>query len=315
MTSRDTPSSGNSPDRVTVVVPTRDRGRSVIATISSILKSDHQDFELLIIDQSSSSVTEDAIAAEFNDPRIDYQRVTDTGVSKSRNRGLREATTEYLLMTDDDCIVWPNWISANLEALKAPERPGLVYGDVVAVDDPDGGFTPESVASDDVLVRQLGDWHVSSDGVNIGMGASMSMRRSVVLDIGGFDEYLGPGSDFETAEDTDIALRVLLAGHPIRRLNTTGVDHFGARAPEEFQLLTRSSAFGLGAMTGKLLRSKPLPMARFALLLGWRLVGAEIVRSVAQRRKPPVLGRATFLVRGIVRGLRHPVDSTTQRFH
>ena len=132
--------------------------------------------------------------------------------------------------------------------------------------------------------------------------------------MGGFDEYLGPGSGFHNAEDTDLALRALLAGHPIRRLNTTGVDHFGARAPEEFQMLTRNAAFGLGAMTGKLLRCYPLPMTQFAALLAWRLVGAEIVRSLMQLRKPPVWGRAVFLVRGIVSGLRHPIDTSTRRF-
>ena len=155
MTASGSPSSEDSLDRVTVVVPTRDRGRSIVATIASILASDHEDFELLIIDQSASSVTEDAIAAEFDDPRIDYRRVSDAGVSKSRNRGVREAKTEYVLMTDDDCIVWPNWIGANLAALRAPERPGVVYADVRAVDDPDGGFTPESVASKDLSLIHI----------------------------------------------------------------------------------------------------------------------------------------------------------------
>lgn len=303
-----------SQERVTVVVPTRDRGRSIVATIASVLASDHENFELLIIDQSSSSDTENAISAEFDDDRIDYRRVADAGVSKSRNRGVQEASTEYVIMTDDDCIVRPNWIGANLAALQASERPGVVYGDVHAVDDPDGGYTPESVAEHDVLVRKMGDWAVSSDGVNVGIGASMSLRRSVALDVGGFDEHLGPGSKFHNAEDTDLALRVLLAGHPIRRLNSTGVDHFGARAPEEFRMLTRNAAFGLGAMTGKLLRWKPLPMSRFALQLGWRLVAAEALRSLSRLRKPPVLGRAVSLTRGIVHGLRHPIDPTTQRF-
>jgi len=139
--------------RVTVVVPTRDRGSSIVATISSILACDHQNFELLVIDQSSSSETQDAISTAFDDARINYRRVTDAGVSKSRNRGVREAGTEYVMMTDDDCVVRPNWISANLEALQAPERPGVVYADVSVVEDPAGGFTPESIAPQDVLVR------------------------------------------------------------------------------------------------------------------------------------------------------------------
>lgn len=314
MTFHEAPSSAAGSDPVTVVVATRDRGRSIVATIASILENEYTDFELLIIDQSATAETEEAIALEFDDPRIRYQRTTDTGLSRSRNLALREASTEWVMMTDDDCVVSANWVGANLAAFKAPERPAIVYGDVRGVADPHGGFTPESTASNDFLVRKIGDWQVSSDGVNLGIGASMSVRRSVALDVGGFDERLGAGSGFHTAEDTDLALRVLLAGHPIRRLNSTGVDHFGARDPREFQLLTRNAAFGLGVMTGKLLRWKPAPMSQFAVLLGWRLVGAEIVSSLKEWRKPPVLGRATFLIRGLVTGLRHPVDATGQRF-
>ena len=153
----DAPTGDAPPDLVTVVLCTRDRGRSIVATIASILDSDHANFELLIVDQSSSSATADAIATEFDDARIDYRRADDVGVSRSRNRGLRAASSEFVLMTDDDCIVKPDWIRANVDALRAPEAPGVVYCDVFAVDDGTGGYTPESVASGDAWVRRIGE--------------------------------------------------------------------------------------------------------------------------------------------------------------
>ena len=301
-------------DQVTVAICTRDRGRSIVETVVSILASDHAAFELLIIDQSAASDTQDAVATEFDDPRIRYLRVTDTGVARSRSRALREAATEYVLMTDDDCVVRPDWIGENLAALRAPEQPAVVYADVVAVDDPDGGFTPESVAERDTLIRRVSEWTTSSDGVNVGIGASMALRRSAALAVGGFDPFLGPGSGFHNAEDTDIALRLLLAGHPIRRLTSTGVDHFGARSPDDFRRLTRNAALGLGAMTGKLLRQQPGPMTRFTVALYWRLVGRDLLTSLIRLRRPPVLGRAVYLTRGIRAGLRHRVDASTQCF-
>lgn len=299
---------------VTVAICTRDRGDAIVATIASVLAGDHADFELLIVDQSASAATRDAIAANFDDPRIEYHRADDVGLSRARNRVLRAARGEFVLMTDDDCVVRPNWIGANLDALAGVERPSLVFADVVPVDDPDGGFTPESVATGDAVVRSVSGWRPSSDGVNIGIGASMAFRRSDVVAAGGFDELLGPGAEFENADDTDMALRLLLAGRPIRRITTTGVDHAGARPPEEFRQLARGAAFGLGATAGKLMRWKPAPMAWFVAMLYWRLVGSDLVRSVVRLRKPPVLGRAVHLTRGLASGLRHPVDPSTHRF-
>ncbi|BAN01746.1 glycosyltransferase [Ilumatobacter coccineus] len=286
-----------------VIVCTRDRGDSIVGTIASILASTHRNFELIIIDQSSSDETQHVVADRFSDDRIRFVRVSDAGVSRSRNRGLRLARSEFVLSTDDDCAVDANWIEENVRALEDDARPGVVYADVRGMPDPDGGYVPESVADADVLLRDVRDWRSSSDGVNVGIGASMAVRRSVAHEVGGFDVDLGPGSELRNAEDTDLALRILLAGHPVRRLISTGVDHHGARTPEEFRTLTRHAARGLGAMAGKLARRRPRRMVPFLCRLYWNLVLADVGRSLRRRKIPRVLGRAVYLTRGVGIGL------------
>ncbi len=171
----------------------RDRGDSIVKTIASILQSDYPDFDVLIIDQSAGDETLDALEPFMADERLRYVRSTEVGVSRSRTRGLVEATNELVLMTDDDCAVPTDWVRANVDALMSADTPAMVFGDVVApADDDSPGYTPQSVAEHDIVVRSLREWQVTNDGVNVGIGASMAIRRSVGLAVGGFDHQLGP---------------------------------------------------------------------------------------------------------------------------
>ncbi len=289
---------------------TRDRGDSIVKTISTILQSDYPEFDVLIIDQSEGDATLDALQPFLSDARVRYLRSTEVGVSRSRTLGLVEATNELVLMTDDDCAVPPEWVRANVAAMLSADAPAIVFGDVVVpADDDSPGYTPQSVAEHDFVVTSLAHWKVTNDGVNVGIGASMAIRRSVGLAIGGFDHHLGPGSALRNAEDTDLTLRTVLNGHAVMHTRSASVDHYGARSHDDFRSLTRGAMLGLGAMSGKLVRWKPLPMMRFIFGLYWRLVVRDGVKALVRFRKPPVLGRAVYLTKGIWIGLRKPVDS------
>jgi GT2 family glycosyltransferase len=51
--------------------------------------------------------------------------------------------------------------------------------------------------------------------IRVGTGASMAVRRSVALDLGGFDEALDMGAVLPGGGDLDIIWRVLEAGHEL----------------------------------------------------------------------------------------------------
>jgi GT2 family glycosyltransferase len=293
---------------VSVVICTRDRGTEIVATIQSVLANDFADFELVIIDQSTSDDTEVAVAPFLADARIRYIRSDETGVSRSRNRSLAEARSEFVLNTDDDCVVAPDWIEQSVRALTAAPKAAIVFGDVVAPDVQMSNFyTPESRAPADFTVRSIWGWR-GIDGANVGIGASMAMRRSMLIAVGGFDTCLGPGSPLKNAEDTDISLRVVLAGHEIVRTRAVHVVHHGARHHDEYRRLMRVTMLGVGAVNGKLFRRHPVAAAWYFLGLAWRTIGRVVIVDVAHLRKPPVLGRARYLVKGLLLGLRMPLQ-------
>ncbi len=291
----------------TVVICTRDRGAKITATMESVIASTESDFDILIIDQSAGDETELAVAPFLSDDRVRYLRSSATGVARSRTLALHEARTEFVLNTDDDCVVDPDWVAANLRAFAAHPNAAIVFGDVLTPNDADAdGYAPESVAESGFVVRSIWSWK-NTDGVNVGIGASMAMRRSVLIGLGGFDHELGPGTALRNAEDTDMTLRTLLAGHEIVRVTDARVDHYGHRSHDEFRELTRGAMLGIGAMSGKLIRRHPVAISRFFSGVVYRLVVRTAVIDLAHGRKPPVLGRATYLAKGFWKGLRRPI--------
>jgi GT2 family glycosyltransferase len=293
---------------VSVVICTRDRGSEIVGTIESVIANNFADFELIIIDQSTSDATKAAVEPFLSDRRIRYMRTHETGVSRSRNRSLSEARCEFVLNTDDDCIVASDWIAENIRALTAEPNAAIVFGDVVAPDAQASNFyTPESRATSDFVVRSIWSWK-STDGANVGIGASMAMRKSMLTAVGGFDTCLGPGSQLKNAEDTDISLRAVLAGYELVRTRAVQVTHFGARHHDDYRQLMRATMLGVGAVNGKLLRRYPVAASWYFLGLAWRTIARVIIVDLARLRKPPVLGRAMYLVKGLVLGLRKPLQ-------
>jgi len=155
----------------------------------TLLANDYPGVTILVIDQSDDGATRAALDQFMGDPRVVYRHMDERGVSKSRSLSLREAETEFVLSTDDDCAVGPTWIEDNVRQLLAHPRAALVFGDVVGVAT-EPGYTPANVADEDFVVRSIWSWK-APDGVNIGIGASVGMRRSMVLALGAFDDALG----------------------------------------------------------------------------------------------------------------------------
>ena len=176
----------------------------------------------------------------------------------------------YVLWTDDDCFVDRNWIRATVRALRSEVNPTIVFGNVHPA--PGAlGYTPSSVSGHDIIATSV--WNLDApDGVNIGIGVSMAVRRLAVLSLGGFDEMLGPGATFHNADDTDVVLRALMAGHTIVHLQSIRVRHYGDRTPDEFRRSTQETMFSVGVVGAKLLRWKPIPALGYLAGVYWRLV-------------------------------------------
>ena len=83
---------------VSIILPCRDADPALLKrAVDSVLAQTFADFELLIVDDGSKE--------PFQEARIRLLRQEPSGVSAARNRGIREATGEFITLLDADDTV------------------------------------------------------------------------------------------------------------------------------------------------------------------------------------------------------------------
>lgn len=94
--------------RVSVVIPTYNRGWIVNDAVDSVLNQAFQQYELIVVDDGSTDDTK-AILREYGD-RIRVIRQANRGVSAARNRGIRAAKAPLIAFLDSDDV----WLADKL---------------------------------------------------------------------------------------------------------------------------------------------------------------------------------------------------------
>lgn len=120
------------PGLVSVVIPTYNRAYIVGAAIASVLRQSYRPVEVVVIDDGSTDDTA-AVVSRYG-PEVRYFRQKNAGVSAARNHGLREALGEFVALLDSD-DEWLDWkIPAQVAILRAFPEVGMVWSDMMAVD-------------------------------------------------------------------------------------------------------------------------------------------------------------------------------------
>ena len=97
---------------VSVILPTRDRGRFIGEAIESVQSQTFADWELIIIDDGSVDDTTAVIEPYLADTRIRYIKQPNSGSSAARNRGLSLARGALIAHLDSDNVWYENFLTA-----------------------------------------------------------------------------------------------------------------------------------------------------------------------------------------------------------
>lgn len=244
---------------VSVVVPVFNGEPTLRTALASVLDQRHPRIEVIVVDDGSTDSTADIID-EFAeaDPRVVAVSQRNSGVSAARNRGLTEATGEWIVFLDaDDALIDPLLLTAVVAS--GGEDAGIVcFGSsddpaaVAAVDAQSGAADdPSTPDADDRLpgilrgVRDLPLDHrtvarmIADESANAVWDKAYS--RSVI-EAGGvrFVDGIRMGEDllFNLAclDHADVVRAVPILGHCYRRDSAgSATDRY---LPEKFADLT-----------------------------------------------------------------------------
>ena len=297
---------------MTVVIGTRNHGDSIARTVAAIVASDHPDWRLHVVDQSDDDRTAHAMAPFLGDRRIHYRRSGTVGLSLARNLGIAEATTELVAVTDDDCEVAPDWLAEIDRAFALDPRIGLVFGNVLpGPHDRRAGFVPAYVTEEPQLARGLRDKNRVE-----GTGASMAVRRSQWLALGGFDETLGSGAPLRAGEEIDLTIRALAAGCFVYETPRVRVIHHGFYPLAVQRAVMAHYWYGTGAAFARGFAGNPVAMTRVLIGLAgrWASQPSRVASSLDARQHRA--RRLVAFARGFAAGLvapRSPATVSAQR--
>lgn len=286
-----------------VVIATRNRPERLLAAVRSVLRdASAPDLTVVIVDQSDTDCTQRLLQEHLSDAdRLRYVRAPGHGAAAARNLGVRLSHADIIAISDDDCMVPPDWASAVRATFAAHPQVDVLFGAVDPVPhDRLRSFVPTFTPCERRFEARLGDardFH--------GMSAHMAVRREVFDALGGFDERFGVGALARSAEDFDLHFRALCAGRGVLIEPALRVVHANVRPMSETWGLWRRDAHGSGALGARMLLEGH-PRAAWRL---WRgLVGRPAVTALGRlvrRECPTGLRCVATLALGFAAGAAH----------
>jgi GT2 family glycosyltransferase len=250
----------------------------VADAVRSVLAGRSIPEELVIVDQSREPNAELASLGPIAACDVRYVHSHTAGASRGRNIGLVVASSDVVVILDDDMLVEPEWLGALVAALPEGET-AIATGQVLAgPPEVAGGDVPAAtlfVAPNPVVHRgrQAGD---------VVPGAGVALPRQLALALGGYDERLGPGTRYHSAEDNDLALRLVDAGCAVHHEPRAIAIHRRWREADDVRRLRWRYGRGKGAFYAKHLSLRDRyvlgRMGRDIVMRG-RRIAVGVVRS------------------------------------
>ena len=198
--------------QTSVIIPARNCPAHLSAALRSIALSTYRDYEVIVVNDASTDRTRDeAVAAGATVIDLPDQR----GPAAARNAGVGRARGEVIVFLDADVCVQPDTLERLVRTLIQQPDLVAVFGSTIERPTP-----ATSCRSTRNLVHHFVHQTSSTTASTFWAGCG-AIRRSVFLDIGGFDEgYLRP-----SVEDIELGMRLRAAGHAILLDHSVQVQH------------------------------------------------------------------------------------------
>jgi len=198
--------------QISVIVPVYNGAKTLAECLRAIFASDFADYEVIVVNDASTDDTAE-IAQRFPCRVISFDK--NQGAAKAKNAGARVAQGDILFFTDADILIRPDTLSIIAEDFSDPKLTAVV------------GLLSRHLRYKGFCSQYKNLWmHYTYRRqpryVGLFFTSVASIRRSLFLAAGGFDEHYRGAS---VTEDIEFGQRLLSAGCKILLDQRLTVEH------------------------------------------------------------------------------------------
>ena len=103
--------------KVSVIIPTYNRGKLIGNSIKSVLNQTYKNLEIIVVDDGSTDNTKEEVE-KIKDEKIRYIKLEKNGgAANARNIGIMNSTGRYISFQDSDDIMYPNKLEIQIKNL------------------------------------------------------------------------------------------------------------------------------------------------------------------------------------------------------
>jgi GT2 family glycosyltransferase len=247
---------------VSIVICSHNRSADVSECLEALMPQIGAQAEVILVDSASDPKNKAEMAKlAVLFPALKLTRVDQPGLSLARNRGVHLAAADWVVFLDDDAVPFPDWLEKLLAAVGTVSPSQAVIGGGIYPQWPDG-MSGEHLSKRWKMFLSLAEADRPgsvAEGYTVN-GANYAIRRSVLLDIGGFSERLGRvGGSLISGDDCLVTKSVLDAGLGAGFDPAFKVHHKISRERLKISWILRRT-FWEGVSEMRIFRSRELPL-------------------------------------------------------
>lgn len=200
------------PPKLAIIIPTYRRHDQLRGALGSVVPQCPSSTEVLVVDQSPDS-TGHAVEFRTAFPCARYLCLPKPGLPGARNFGIANSSADVILFLDDDIVLMPGCIEEHLRIHREKPNVGAVAGRIRLIGETTYPDTDTVATINPHTGEAVGNFDLDYEGpVVYASGANMSIKRSVIGEIGLFNIRFRGNALFE---DVEFSCRIRGKGHDI----------------------------------------------------------------------------------------------------
>lgn len=199
------------------IIPIFNRPDELRELLQSLAAQTYTQFEVVVVEDGSTIPAEDVVRRFTDAFPLRYFRIANVGPGGARNYGCQQASGEYFLFVDSDCLLPPHYLETVHRVLTA--RPVDAFG---GPDAAHPSFSPMQRAINYTMTSVLTTGGIRGRKRHVGVchprSFNMGIARKVYEATGGF-------STMRFGEDVELSARIIKAGFSTALIEDAFVYH------------------------------------------------------------------------------------------